>query len=108
MTPDPGILNLASTIVDLMTHFFPNSFDRLERDQGLFHGPSPVLLESCSFSDLALLLCGNKRKTSEIEFGAHQVRNAPPKCILALPQVLKKISAFFNVFIIKVAHLNFS
>ncbi|XP_038048886.1 TPR and ankyrin repeat-containing protein 1-like [Patiria miniata] len=68
-----GILNLASTIVDLMTHFFPNSFDRLERDQGLFHGPSPVLLESCSFSDLALLLCGNKRKTSEIEFGAHQV-----------------------------------
>ncbi|XP_038048876.1 TPR and ankyrin repeat-containing protein 1-like [Patiria miniata] len=68
-----GILNLASTIVDLMTHFFPNSFDRLKRDQGLFHGPSPVLLESCSFTDLALLLCGNKRKTSEIEFGAHQV-----------------------------------
>ncbi|XP_033629676.1 TPR and ankyrin repeat-containing protein 1-like isoform X2 [Asterias rubens] len=68
-----GILNLASSIVDLMTHFFPNSFDRLERDQGLFNGPSPVLLESCSFSDLAMLLCGNKRKTSEIEFGAHQV-----------------------------------
>ncbi|XP_022098421.1 TPR and ankyrin repeat-containing protein 1-like isoform X2 [Acanthaster planci] len=68
-----GILKLASTIVDLMTHFFPNSFDHLERDQGLFHGPSPVLLESCSFSDLALLLRGSKRKTSKIEFGAHQV-----------------------------------
>ncbi len=68
-----GILNLASSVVDLMFHFFPNSFDRLDRDQGLFDGPSPVLLESCSFSDLALLLRGNKRKTSEIEFGAHQV-----------------------------------
>ena len=77
-SPNPGILNLASAIVDLMAHFFPNSFDRLERDQGLFHGPSPVLLESCSFSDLAMLLCGNKRKTSEIEFGAHQVSQNNP------------------------------
>ncbi|XP_072045621.1 TPR and ankyrin repeat-containing protein 1-like isoform X2 [Amphiura filiformis] len=68
-----GILNLASSVVDLMFHFFPLSFDRLDRDQGLFDGPSPVLLESGLASDLALLLRGNKRKTSEIEFGAHQV-----------------------------------
>ncbi|XP_072047467.1 TPR and ankyrin repeat-containing protein 1-like [Amphiura filiformis] len=67
-----GILNLASSVVDLMFHFFPDSFDRLHRDQGLFDGPSPVLLESCSFNDLALQLRG-KNKTSEIEFGAHQV-----------------------------------
>ncbi|XP_070564881.1 TPR and ankyrin repeat-containing protein 1-like isoform X1 [Ptychodera flava] len=68
-----GILDLATSVVDLMIEFFPESFDRLQRDQGLFDGPQPVLLESCSFSDLALLLRGNKRKTSEIEFGAHQV-----------------------------------
>jgi hypothetical protein len=55
-----------------MIEFFPESFDRLSKDQGLFDGPQPVLLESCSFSDLALLLRGNKRKTSNIEFGAHQ------------------------------------
>ncbi|CAG2215687.1 unnamed protein product [Mytilus edulis] len=54
-----------------LTHNY-QSFDRLNKDQGLFHGPQPVLLESCSFSDLALLLRGNKRKTSHIEFGAHQ------------------------------------
>ena len=65
---------MAVSVVDLMFKFFPNSFDRLDPDQGLFDGPSPVLLESCSFSDLALLLRGNKRKTSEIEFGAHQVK----------------------------------
>lgn len=85
-----------------MVEFFPESFDRLTKDPGLFPGPLPVLLESCSFrqvitenihlmlnkcpievllcfilkilfySDLAVLLRGNMRKTSHIEFGAHQ------------------------------------
>ena len=67
-----GILSLASSILELMVEFFPESFDRLRKDQGLFHGPQPILLESCSFSDLAVLLRGNRRKTSHIEFGAHQ------------------------------------
>ena len=68
-----GILNLASTVTDLLSYFFPESFDKLARDQGLFEGPKPVLLESCSFSDLAMILRGHKRKTLPIEFGAHQV-----------------------------------
>lgn len=68
-----GILNLASSVTDLLSHFFPESFDKLARDQGLFEGPKPVLLESCSFSDLAVILRGHKRKTRQIEFGAHQV-----------------------------------
>ena len=59
-----GILQLASSVVDLMIQFFPESFDRLERDQGLFEGPKPVLLESDSFSDLAVLLSGSKREVS--------------------------------------------
>ncbi len=67
-----GILRLASSVIDLLTRFFPSSFDQLKKDQGLFEGPRPVLLESCSFPDLAMLLQGNKRKTSQIEFGAHQ------------------------------------
>ncbi|KAL3888631.1 hypothetical protein ACJMK2_000996 [Sinanodonta woodiana] len=67
-----GILSLASSVLDLLVEFFPESFDRLNKDQGLFSGPLPVLLESCSFSDLAVLLRGNRRKTSHIEFGAHQ------------------------------------
>ena len=67
-----GILALAASVVDLMLRFFPNSFDRLEKDCGLFDGPKPVLLESCSVSDLALLLRGSRRQTLQIEFGAHQ------------------------------------
>uniref|UniRef100_UPI00398F2E9E TPR and ankyrin repeat-containing protein 1-like n=1 Tax=Pristiophorus japonicus TaxID=55135 RepID=UPI00398F2E9E len=68
-----GILNLASGVVDLLQCYFPESFDRLPRDTGLFDGPKPSLLESCSVSDLAILLRGNKRKSQPIEFGAHQV-----------------------------------
>ena len=68
-----GILNMASSVTDLLSHFFPESFDNLARDQGLFEGPKPVLFESCCFSDLAEILRGHKRKTSKIEFGAHQV-----------------------------------
>ncbi|MBN3300841.1 TRNK1 protein, partial [Amia calva] len=68
-----GILKLASGIVDLLQFFFPESFDRLPRDRGLFDGPKPTVLESCSVSDLAILLRGNKRKSQPIEFGAHQV-----------------------------------
>ncbi|XP_055414700.1 TPR and ankyrin repeat-containing protein 1 isoform X2 [Bubalus kerabau] len=68
-----GILNLASGVVDLLQFYFPESFDRLPRDSGLFDGPRPIVLESCSVSDLAILLRGNKRKTQPIEFGAHQV-----------------------------------
>ncbi|XP_038665773.1 TPR and ankyrin repeat-containing protein 1-like isoform X2 [Scyliorhinus canicula] len=68
-----GILNLASGVVDLLQYYFPESFDRLPRDSGLFDGPKPSILESCSVSDLAILLRGNKRKSQPIEFGAHQV-----------------------------------
>ncbi|XP_044311040.1 TPR and ankyrin repeat-containing protein 1 isoform X2 [Varanus komodoensis] len=68
-----GILRLASGVVDLLQYFFPESFDRLPRDSGLFDGPKPTVLDSCSVSDLAILLRGNKRKTQPIEFGAHQV-----------------------------------
>uniref|UniRef100_H3AAJ0 Tetratricopeptide repeat and ankyrin repeat containing 1 n=1 Tax=Latimeria chalumnae TaxID=7897 RepID=H3AAJ0_LATCH len=88
-----GILQLASGIVDLLQFYFPESFDRLPRDRGLFDGPRPTILESCSVSDLAILLRGNKRKSQPIEFGAHQVilvtnemakENIPEELSLAL------------------------
>ena len=68
-----GILNLAASVIDILGHYFKDSFDRLERDIGLFDGPKPVILETNNFSDLAVLLRGSQRETSAIEFGAHQV-----------------------------------
>ena len=68
-----GVLKLAASVIEVLQKFFPNSFDRLPGDKGMFPGPIPTLLDSCNFSDLALVLRGNKRETSAIEFGAHQV-----------------------------------
>ena len=68
-----GILQLAGSIIDLLMEFFPKSIDTLPEDSGMFLGPVPVILESCDESDLALLLSSNKRESSRIEFGAHQV-----------------------------------
>ena len=72
-----GILEVASSVVALMERFFKNSFDLLPKDNGHFSGPRPSYLvrrgnESLS-ELLALVLMGNRRKTSALEFGAHQV-----------------------------------
>ena len=67
-----GILQLAASVIDLLMNFFRSSLDKLPSDQGMFPGPKPVLLLSCSYSDLALLLRGNRREASAIEFGARQ------------------------------------
>ena len=53
-------------------NFFGSSLDELPRDQGMFPGPKPILLLSCEFKDLALLLRGKRREASAIEFGARQ------------------------------------
>ena len=63
---------MASSVVNILQKYFPESFDKLERDQGQLDGPKPVLLKSCSLLDLAIILRGYKRKTATIEFGAHQ------------------------------------
>ena len=68
-----GVLRLANSIVDILHEFFRHSFDHTKRDLALFEGPKPVLFDSVKFDDLALVLRGNKRQSSQIEFGTHQV-----------------------------------
>lgn len=68
-----GVLQLAASVIDLLKEYFPSSFDRLPGDEGMFPGPIPKVLDSCNVSDLALVLRGNKRESTTIEFGAHQV-----------------------------------
>ncbi|VDH90337.1 Hypothetical predicted protein [Mytilus galloprovincialis] len=67
-----GIVALGSSILCLLTEMFPESFDKLTKEQSLFPGPKPVLIESCRFEELAEMIHQHKRKTSHIEFGAHQ------------------------------------
>ena len=85
-----GILKLAGSIIDLISEFFKDSIDHLPDDEGMFPGPTPVLLESCKIDDLALLLSTNKREASAIEFGAHQVIIVQSKeAKESLPPILK-------------------
>ena len=67
-----GILQLAASVINLLENFFRSSFDKLPSDQGMFLGPKPVLLLSCNYNDLALILKGYRRESSAIEFGARQ------------------------------------
>ena len=79
-----GILQLASSVIDLLHRFFPASFDdNLPRDQGMFDGPKPVLLDVCTDEGLRALVKGNDEGGSQsvIEFGAHQVSSwCTPVC----------------------------
>lgn len=86
-----GILELAGSIIDLLDMFFKGTIDQLPADKGMFTGPTPVILESCKKSDLALLLSNNRRKSSRIEFGAHQVVLVQSQeAKIKLPSILKE------------------
>ncbi|XP_052678699.1 uncharacterized protein LOC128159600 isoform X3 [Crassostrea angulata] len=68
-----GILNLATSVLDILKYFFPDSFDDLGDDKGMMIGPKPVILRTSRKENLHLLLSGNERETSKIDLGAHQV-----------------------------------
>ena len=67
-----GILQLAASVIKLLTNFFSSSLDRLPMDKGMFPGPKPVLISSCSDNDLAQLVRVNREESGAIEFGARQ------------------------------------
>lgn len=41
-----GILNLATSVLDILKNFFPDSFDDLGDDKGMMLGPKPVILQT--------------------------------------------------------------
>ncbi|KAG2432292.1 hypothetical protein HYH02_013015 [Chlamydomonas schloesseri] len=68
-----GVLDVAAVVVEALRRFFPLQIDKLERESAQFPGPHPLLLGSISADDLTYLLSGSDKKTSQVEFGAHQV-----------------------------------
>jgi len=67
-----GILQLASSIVDIIHHFFPDCIDSLKPETSEVGGPRPVV-----FSDFRMKAyfdgLSTNEGTSNIEFGAQQV-----------------------------------
>nr|CAG8452440.1 146_t:CDS:10 [Entrophospora candida] len=69
-----GILRLASSVIDLITQFFPESIDQMPRECGEVGGPRPIVFEGIDseaffFHDFS----EDGNETSNIEFGAEQV-----------------------------------
>ena len=71
------ILQAASSVVDMLHAHFPYAVDKMEPDVGCFDGPIPVLFETNSPSELALLMHGDNLAaegvTVELDMGAQQV-----------------------------------
>ncbi|CAJ0841219.1 13533_t:CDS:10 [Entrophospora sp. SA101] len=66
-----GILRLASSVIDLISHFFPESIDKLPREHGEVGGPRPIVFEG--FDSKAFFFHEDENESSNIEFGASQV-----------------------------------
>ena len=66
-----GVLNLAASVIDLMDHFFKQSFDSyLPRDKGILEGPCPLLINDHGHIDD--VFGHDQLPISEIAFGAQQ------------------------------------
>ncbi|KAH7446733.1 hypothetical protein KP509_01G071000 [Ceratopteris richardii] len=69
-----GILQLASSVVDLIHAYFKGSVDKLRPDSSVLNGPLPIFLEGYKHESLSLGSCGDHDLEEEIlEFGAEQV-----------------------------------
>lgn len=66
-----GIIDVASSIVDLLKHYFPRHIDNLDRERAFFNGPAPLLLSSLSVDDISILLSGSDRNTSQVNAAPH-------------------------------------
>ena len=66
-----GILKLAASVIDLMDHFFKESFDSyLPRDNGVLEGPCPLLIDD--YGNIEDVFTHDQMESLEIAFGAHQ------------------------------------
>ncbi|CAJ0924191.1 21211_t:CDS:10 [Entrophospora sp. SA101] len=68
-----GILKLASSVIDLITHFFPDSIDQLSRECGEVGGPRPIVFNGVEAEQFYFHVFSMGEGTSNIEFGAEQV-----------------------------------
>lgn len=89
-----GILDCAHVCVTLLKAMFPLALDTLPRERAFFDGPAPLLLNSFNEEDLAILVSGTDKATSQVEFGAHQVVLVRSKESFGrLPEALRLSSA---------------
>ncbi|CAI2170806.1 19767_t:CDS:2, partial [Funneliformis geosporum] len=93
-----GILKLASSVIDLIWHFFPKSIDRLSRERGEIGGPRPIVFEGFQKEYFKVFSAG-ERMANYIEFGAEQVIIVrDDKAKLQLKDLIGKAGLVMTVF----------
>ena len=95
-----GILSVADSVIELLDHFFKNSFDNIPQSNQNISGQNvknvqkPLLLHYDDPDELTFMLAGNQFDGGrEIEFGAHQAVIVPSK-ETEVPESLKKALVF--------------
>ncbi|RAL48322.1 hypothetical protein DM860_005746 [Cuscuta australis] len=70
-----GVLRLAQSVIDILSHYFPLSIDALEPETSLIYGEAPVLLRQGSNENAIVTIFGNSGSVSGkmVGFGAEQV-----------------------------------
>ncbi|CAG8439004.1 8533_t:CDS:10 [Acaulospora morrowiae] len=69
-----GIIQLASSVIDLIKQFFPDSIDHLSRERGEIDGPRPTVFVGFQVEPfLSGVFRTEDQETNSIEFGAEQV-----------------------------------
>lgn len=69
-----GILKLASSVIRLITHFFPDSIDNLKPERGEVGGPRPIIFDGIqSEIELFRAFSMNASSGGDVELGANQV-----------------------------------
>ncbi|KAL5712197.1 hypothetical protein ACHQM5_014392 [Ranunculus cassubicifolius] len=78
-----AVLKLAQSVLTLLHHFFPYSFDKLRSETSILEGEVPVLLENCDENILQNIFSSSQySKEGLVTFGAQQVilvRDQPVK-----------------------------
>lgn len=68
-----GVVTIANSVVELVTHFFPHSIDKLDPECSRIVGPAPIFIDIDGEADLVMSLFQNSTMHSSCEFGAEQV-----------------------------------
>ncbi|CAG8552607.1 4844_t:CDS:10 [Diversispora eburnea] len=68
-----GIIKLASSVTDLIKHFFPDSIDSLKPEHGEVGGPRPIMVKEMSEIEVFNAFAENNQSDDNIDLGAEQV-----------------------------------
>ncbi|CAN4092017.1 unnamed protein product [Withania somnifera] len=70
-----GVLKFAQSVINLLSHYFPQSVDVLKPETSLIDGAAPVLLKPGYGENVIITIFGNKEKNTGkiVGFGAEQV-----------------------------------